>query len=116
MGLRREAVLNSVDLTGQNQTNNAARMLGNYLAAYPVDNLNSDFDRLMLGEMLLKMAYETPGGGTNLNQARTNFEKIIADYPASEHLGRAYLDLGWCCSGKPTCRRARPPSATRSRA
>jgi TolA-binding protein len=97
MGLRREAVLNGVDLyLWQNQTTNAARMLDNFLAAYPVGNINSDFDRLMLGEIFLKMAHETAGGGTNLNLARTNFEKIIADYPASEHLGRAYLDLGWC--------------------
>ena len=35
-------------------------------------------------------------GAGYLNQATTNFDRLIAGYPQSTNLGRAYLNMGWC--------------------
>ncbi|MBC8001481.1 MAG: tetratricopeptide repeat protein [Opitutaceae bacterium] len=79
------------------------------LQSFSVQNpthTSSDLIYLTLGELsfqeyLAGAASATNGGIPSivsgyLNQATTNFDRLIAGYPQSTNLGRAYLNKGWC--------------------
>src|SRR6185436_18943009 len=63
---------------------------------------NRDFEILMLGELRLKQHFDAIAAGpavveTNLlQQARTNFVDLLADFTNSTFTGKAQLNLGWC--------------------
>jgi TolA-binding protein len=99
---RRLAMLNIVELNlRQKQTDEAAKRLEEFLARYPEER-NRDFEILMLGELRLKQHFDAIAAGparveTNLlQQARTNFLDLLADYTNSAFAGKAQLNLGWC--------------------
>ncbi len=93
---QRKAVLNIVELNlRQNQTNEAARLLDDFLHKYPTER-GSDFDRLALGELRLRQHFQAPGDMNFLQQAETNFQRLILEDTNSEFWGNAQLNLGWC--------------------
>ena len=110
---RRQALLKIVELSlAQNQMTQAVQRLEKFAGENPKDPL-SDLACLTLGELHLKSFYEAPtnstasaataGSTTNaLSQAQAQFDQLIALYPRSPLLGKAYLDRGWCLweSGK----------------
>ena len=106
--VQRQALFKTIDLTlKQGLTDDAMKRLENFVETRPKDPA-LDFARLSLGELNLK-AYDAwrtqsiegtkPSAiGTNLLQnALTNFDRLIVDFPESPLRGKAHLDKGWCC-------------------
>ncbi len=99
--IRRKALLRIVDLDlRQNDPEAAATSLRNYLAAHPTEK-GSDLEWLTLGELTLRQYFQArmdpkqPKAGTNLFEARTDFEKVV-NTTNSPLVGKAFLNLGWC--------------------
>ena len=103
---QRQALLKTVALIlAQNQIQDAVQLLESYVAQ-PTNGAALDLARLSLGELYLKIYYnpapaqKTNGpavAGTNfLQEALTNFESVIRDFPASPLVAQAHLDRGWC--------------------
>ncbi len=102
--IRRQALLRMVDLMlRQNQTTEAAQKLNDFLKDNPKEQ-GADFELLILGELQLKQHYQPVGSataGTNLLLlAETNFATLIRNFPNSDFLGKAELNLGWCLSAE----------------
>ena len=102
---RRRALLRIVELDlRQNDIDAAAGKLRGYLAAH-TNEKDSDLEWLTLGELALRQFYQSnavagqPVGGTNLADARIDFEKVIAN-TNSPLVGKALLNLGWCFWGE----------------
>jgi len=102
----RQALLKIVSLTlAQNQINDAVQLLEGYVAQR-TNGAALDFARLSLGELYLKLYYNPPAPDkssdvvtttTNyLQEALTNFDQVIQDFPGSPFVAKAYLDRGWC--------------------
>jgi len=103
---QRQALLKAVALIlAQNQIQDAVQLLESYVTQ-PTNGAALDLARLRLGELYLKIYYnpapaqKTNGpaaAGTNfLQEALTNFESVIRDFPASPLVAQAHLDRGWC--------------------
>jgi TolA-binding protein len=95
--VRRQALLRIVDLNlRQNQTADAAQKLSDFLKDNPK---TADFELLVLGELRLKEYFQPTNNASVINplqSAETNFETIIRNFPNSEYLGKAELNLAWC--------------------
>jgi len=104
---RREALERIVQIGEENGLRpQVVALLEQFVKQRPGDPL-LDLVRLSLGELLLanyrdliRTAGETPPPTQTLTnllaRARAQFEALIRERPRSEHLGRAYWDLGWC--------------------
>ena len=85
---QRKALLNIVDLLmRRNHTDEAARMLSDFLNKHP-DDKRSDLNLLTLGELQLKQHYQTTGDTNYLPQAETNFLRLIREQTNSEYGAR----------------------------
>lgn len=98
----RQAALQRIIDLGLNAGQNAetAARLEQFILNNPGDSL-LDLARLTLGELRLAeyraaKAAGQPAQGA-LDRARTEFERVVKDFPQSPLAGRAWLDLGWCC-------------------
>lgn len=103
---RRQALLKIVELMlREGETEKAAVRLDVFVSKQP-DEKGRDFERLMLGELRLKLSYQasdgkTPvSGSTNLLLAADDFQKLIKDFPNSPYVGKAWLNLGWCLAAE----------------
>ena len=106
---RIQALTNVIKLTlAQNKPAETVQKLSRFIEQHPKD-ASLDLVRLTIGELQLKeyslfwtgtrtnANAELLGAGTNLlQQARQQFERLIADFPASPRLAKAHLDRGWC--------------------
>jgi TolA-binding protein len=93
---QRTALWNIVELQmREDHTDEAARMLADYLDMHP-DDKGSDLNLLTLGELQLERHYQTTGDTNFLPQAEANFVRLIREQTNSEFWGKAQLDLGWC--------------------
>ncbi|HXD01459.1 MAG TPA: tetratricopeptide repeat protein [Verrucomicrobiae bacterium] len=100
LDLRRQALLNIVELNlRQEQLDEAARRLQDFLAKHP-DETNSDADLLALGELRLKQHFMTAGDTNFLQQAKTNFQQLTLGDTNSALWGKAQLSLGWCLAAE----------------
>ncbi len=102
---QRQALLKIIELSvAQNQTAQALHWLEIFLQKHPQDPA-LDTIRLSLGELHLKEYYallvperagpEKPSAATNLlQQARAQFDQLVADFPQSRLVGKAHLDRG----------------------
>lgn len=99
---QRLAHLKIIELAiAQNNVTQAVARLEGFLQHYPQDPAH-DLTRLTLGEMRLKEYFATreatPAGSapaTNLpGQASAQFERVIADFPQSPLVGKAWLNRG----------------------
>ncbi len=104
IGIRRRTFFKLVDLNlSQGETSNAVRRLENFIEQHPADP-SVDLAMLTLGELRLKNVVSTSGGnvGSNPNSSNvfaevmTNFSFVITNFPQSTHLGKAFLNRGWC--------------------
>jgi tetratricopeptide (TPR) repeat protein len=104
---QRQALSQAVTLMlSQNQLPDAVQLLENYVTQQ-TNGAAQDLARLTLGELNLKMYYNPAlAPNTNgsiavptdfLDEAVTNFDSMIRDFPASPLLPQARLDRGWCC-------------------
>ncbi len=101
--MRRQSFFKTIDLLlAQKETTNAMRRLENFIEKNPADEA-LDLAKITLGELSLKQFVATTAGtnrvlvATNLfEQALTNFSAVVTNFPQSQHLGKAYLDRGWC--------------------
>jgi TolA-binding protein len=100
---QRQALLKIIELSLlQNKIPRAAQMLEKY-CQQSVDTSSRDLALLTLGELRLRQyAAEPPGtnstaGVTNLLQeAEGVLNALVKEFPNSEWLGKAHLNLGWC--------------------
>jgi TolA-binding protein len=103
---QRQALAKAVALIlAQNKIQDAAQLLDSYVTQR-TNGAALDLARLSLGELYLKIYYNpaparTTNGpaaaGTNyLQEALTNFESVIRNFPASPLTAQAHLDRGWC--------------------
>ncbi len=99
--LRRQSFFKTVEvLLAQGETTNATARLEKFLQENPTDPA-LDFVHVTLGELRLKQSVTetnvTPVVTTNLfEQALATFNFAITNFPKSSHLGKAYLNRGWC--------------------
>ncbi len=97
---RRRSLLSMVDLRlRQNQIDEAARTLADFLARHP-EETNSDMDLLALGELRLKQHFQTQGDTAFLLQAQTNFQQLTLGSTNGALWGEAQLNLGWCLAAQ----------------
>ncbi|MGD0812171.1 MAG: tetratricopeptide repeat protein [Verrucomicrobiota bacterium] len=96
-GDQRQALTNAVALIlARGQIEDAAQLLENYVAQ-PTNGAALDLARVSLGELYLKIYYNTaPPQAIYLQTALTNFESVIRNLPASPLVAQAHLDRGWC--------------------
>jgi TolA-binding protein len=103
---QRQALLKAVALIlAQNQIQDAVQLLESYVTQ-PTNGAALDLARLSLGELYLKIYYnpapawktnDLAAMGTNfLQEALTNFDIVISNFPASSLVAQARLDRGWC--------------------
>lgn len=102
--IRRASFFKIVELSLlQKDTANAVRRLENFLDQNPSD-ATVDLARLTLAELRLKqyvasLAEVKSAAGEPavlFAQALTNLNTVITNFPQSPHLGKAYLNRGWC--------------------
>ncbi|MGZ4962078.1 MAG: tetratricopeptide repeat protein, partial [Limisphaerales bacterium] len=104
--IQRQSLFKTIDLMLKlGQTDEAIKRLETFIEQRPKDPA-LDVARLSLGELDLKAydasarsqtAADSTAAATNLLQlAITNFDRVIADFPQSPLLGKAYLDRAWC--------------------
>jgi TolA-binding protein len=87
----RKALAKTVELSGREE---AIQSLDNFIAQRPKDP-NLDLAHWYLGDLHLKMYFAAPSETNALQRAVTNLAALVQDFPASELLGQARLDLGW---------------------
>jgi TolA-binding protein len=96
----RKALSKTVELTEREE---AIQRLEDFIGRRPKDP-SLDLARWYLGDLCLQAYFAPPEAGTNgpgsgdtnyLRIAVTNLARLIEDYPESELLGKARLDLGW---------------------
>ena len=100
---QRQALLKIIELSLlQNKIPRAAQMLENYCQQHP-DATSRDLALLTLGELRLRQhAIEVAGtnnvtGGTNyLQESIGVLNALVKEFPQSDLLGKAQLNLGWC--------------------
>ncbi|MEO5803726.1 MAG: tetratricopeptide repeat protein [Verrucomicrobiota bacterium] len=100
--IRRQSFFKIVDLNlVQGATTNAMLRLEKFIEQNPAD-ASVDLARITLGELRLKQfvlampSTNAPGKSNLFEQAFTNFNIVITHFPQSAHLGKAYLNRGWC--------------------
>ncbi|MGI8964751.1 MAG: tetratricopeptide repeat protein, partial [Limisphaerales bacterium] len=104
--LRRQALFKVITLTlAQKKTAEARQRLESFIKQNPRDP-TLDLARLTLGELQLKEYFAgwekkgtnrlTPTLTNGVQLALTNFNKVIAEFPESPLLGKAWLLRGWC--------------------
>lgn len=101
---QRQAVLDAVSLVlSQKQMQDAVQLLDNYLVQQ-TNGAALDLAHLTAGELNLRMHFAASGPATNdtvlpptfLEDARTNFDAVITNFPTSPLVAQAHLDRGWC--------------------
>lgn len=110
---QRHALFKIAELSlAKNNIERAAQVLDRFTAQH-TNAPSRDLGLLTLGELRLRQyvtsgatnapAAPPPATGTNapvstnrLDQALAAFTTLIKDYPQSEFIGKAHLDLGWC--------------------
>ena len=103
---QRLALLNAVSLVlTQSQIQDAVQLLNDYLVQR-TNGAARDLAHLTVGELDLRLYYapptvpmtnETAAAPTNsLQDAMTNFDAIITNFPSSLLVAQAHLDRGWC--------------------
>lgn len=101
--IRRRSFFKLLDLNlAKGDVTNSIARLENFIAQYPSDT-SIDLAFLTLGELRLKQFVSMGTNPTNagtapdfFDVALTNFNLVITNFPQSAHLGKAYLDRGWC--------------------
>jgi len=118
---QRQAILKISELSiKQNNLNEAAQMLEQFLAQYP-DSNSADLALLTVGELRLRQFEQRAGTNdfamistnfsaqTNLSQALSSFDTLVKKFPRSPYFPKGELDLGWClwfANRMPECQQA----------
>lgn len=105
---RRQALQKTIELSlRQSKPAETFQRLEAFITQHPQDT-NLDLVRLTLGELrfkeyhALKASAPSPPPDTRaalsnlLAQARTQFELVVTNYPQSQSVGKAQMNLGWC--------------------
>jgi TolA-binding protein len=97
-GLRRQAVLKIVELNlRRDDVAAAVQGLNSYLTDYPAEK-ESDLALLARSELYLRQGSQSPLGASPTNYlglAAADLTALITNFPNSDFLGKAYLNLGW---------------------
>ncbi len=98
--LRRISLFKTVELSlAQRQTTHAIRRLENFADKNPMD-ASLDLALLALGELRLKEfvseKLDAAAAASLFDQAVTNLNTVITNFPQSQQLGKVFLNRGWC--------------------